>query len=58
MFVHRHPFPNENLVRLNVHALRLLGLDGLDSEQLYTDNVTNRLVHYELLSQQEKKLLV
>ncbi len=34
----------------------LLGLDILDSEQLYADNATNRLVHREVLSKPGESL--
>ena len=43
-----------DIVPVDVPAL--LGLDVLDTEQLYADNVTNRLVHREILSKQGEPL--
>ena len=34
---------------VTVDILALLGLDVLDGENLYADNVTNRLVHRQVL---------
>ena len=37
-----------DIVQVNVPAL--LGLEVMDAEDLYADNVTNRLVHRKILS--------
>ena len=44
-----------DVVPLNVPAL--LGIDILDGEQLYADNVTNRLIRRMVLSRPGKRLM-
>ena len=39
-----------------VDVLALLGLDVLDSERLYADNVTNCVVHREVISKEDEPL--
>ena len=44
--------------KVSVNVPALLGLDVLDAESLYADNVTNRLVHRRVISRSSDSMSV